>query len=360
MQNLATFHKVLLEAISTTSSYDEWILFLKNNDLTKIDIERYERVPQGLRWHPEFELSKHVYLISVALHRQGIDELLEAAFFHDWGKIEGTNVGKDRIYSYGHAELSVPHIDFYREYLEYWDITRRVTEKHMEYDSITEAKIKDDVYLKAFVNADKNMSSTLFYELFPDQQEINKEKELKLYKDQSTASLKIYIAVGISGSGKSTYIRENFDSKWIVSSDAIREEICGDISCQKRNAEVWKEVKTRLVDKMAKYGIAVLDATNIDKGRRIKFMSTFNGCRKIALVFPVDLNEAISRVNGDVKNNVNRSNVPTPVIKKQYDTMRRGLKSLGHEFNEVLVMSNESNEAESIKVLEEIKSGEQK
>jgi predicted kinase len=212
--------------------------------------------------------------------------------------------------------------------------------------------------LKVFVNADKNMSSTLFYELFSDQQEINKAKELKLYEDQSTASDKIYIAVGISGSGKSTYIRENFDSKWIVSSDAIREEICGDIGCQNRNAEVWKEVKKRLVEKISLYGIAVLDATNIDKGRRIKFMSTFNGCKKIALVFPVELNDAIYRVNGDIKNNVNRSNVPTPVIKKQYDTMRRGLKSLSHEFNEVLVMSNESNASESIKVLEEIKSGE--
>jgi predicted ABC-type ATPase len=67
-------------------------------------------------------------------------------------------------------------------------------------------------------------------------------------------------------------------------------------------------------------------------------MCKFNGYKKIALVFNVDVEEACRRVREDIESGKNRSNVPEKVIRKQYKNFCSGLKSLEHEFNEVRVI----------------------
>lgn len=356
MNDYRTFHEVLYEAITTTSSYDEWVAFLKaqENHPVALWIERFEQVPQGLKWHPEFELSKHVYLVTVSVHRQGRDDLLEAAFLHDVGKWVTTNIGNDRMYSYGHAEDSLPWIDSYIRYLEDWDLTRRVVEKHMDYHEVGDPRIKNDLHMKEFVKADKKMSTVLFYEFFADEMEGNKAKEADVYRKQRESDKEIIVAIGISGSGKSTYLRKHFYEELIVCPDEIRRELTGDISDQSRNDEVWRLTKERLLAVVEKHGKAVLDATNVDKYRRVRFMSAFNGCRKIAIVFPVDLEEAISRVQKDIQGAIDRSDVPVRVIKRQHTSLMRGLKSLVHEFNEVRVTVDPAEKGNALEILEKI------
>jgi len=329
------FSDVLIQAVEKTNNYKDWFNFLRENSLTSSDIGIYSTIPQGLKWHPEFEVSKHIYLVSISLHRQGVDSLLEAAFFHDWGKVFSTNVGKDRIYSYGHAEKSLPHIDEKKDNLKFYDMTRSITERHMMFYEVGDPRISNNFYMKEFVKADKVMSLVLFHEFFFYEKDNNLKKQNRLFENQEQSKNTIYIACGISGSGKSKYINETFENDIIVCPDKIREELTGDISNQSRNEEVWKIAKDRLLRNIENYGKAVLDATNVQKSRRIEFMSAFNGCKKVALVFPVDLELAISRIKNDIDNNKNRSKVPENVVKKQHESFHHGLKSLVHEFNEV-------------------------
>ena len=64
-------------------------------------------------------------------------------------------------------------------------------------------------------------------------------------------------------------------------------------------------------------------------------MSKFNGFKKVALVFHEKPEIAFSRVKKDIENNVSRSNVPESVVQRQFSDLKRGYKSLIHEFNEV-------------------------
>lgn len=85
------------------------------------------------------------------------------------------------------------------------------------------------------------------------------------------------ILVGPSGAGKSTWLRQQclganpygIRTRHIISSDEIREDLCGDFRCQDKNDEVFAalhaQVKTRL-----RHGIpAVVDATNLRKKDRL-------------------------------------------------------------------------------------------
>ena len=59
---------------------------------------------------------------------------------------------------------------------------------------------------------------------------------------------KLFLMVGLSASGKSTIAKglaEDYKAV-IVSSDAIREEICGNVSDQSKNEEVFKIFHKRI------------------------------------------------------------------------------------------------------------------
>ena len=180
------------------------------------------------------------------------------------------------------------------------------------------------------------MNNVLFYEFFHDDEEENRKKEEEVYRKQRESDKKVYIAVGISGSGKSTRLAQMFPADIIVSTDAIRRELTKDISDQSQNSKVWDEAPKRMLEILERKGRVVLDATNVVKYRRICFMSKFNGARKTAIVFPVDLDDAIANVKKDIGNGVIRSNVPEGVIRRQFKNLNKGLESLQHEFNEVV------------------------
>ena len=323
-------------------NYIDWDNALKSNELTR-DIYPYlENVPQALKWHPEFDLTKHVFLVFTAIKRMGFDQLLETALFHDIGKKETTNVGKDRIYSYDHAIRSCFLLEKFKDRMDYYDITYDTTKRHMDYMAANEPPIKNDLLMKTFVTADKVLSKTLYYEFFFEQDdENNKLKEKKLFDDQQNSNKTVYITVGISGSGKSSYLKNEFHrSNFLVSSDALRKELYKNINDQSNNEKLWNEdIPNEMLDALRQGDSVILDATNLNKSQRIKFMSKFNGCKKVALVFDVDVEEAIKRVKNDINNNVIRSNVPENVIRKQYKSFINGLSSLDHEFNEVIIVS---------------------
>ena len=108
--------------------------------------------------------------------------------------------------------------------------------------------------------------------------------------------------VGLPGSGKSTYIKKYFNQNISVhSSDAIREELCGDVNNQDINSEVFKVLHNRVKEDL-KNGIScVYDATNISWKRRKAFLQELNSipcikiCHIIATPFEVCLEQNKNR-----------------------------------------------------------------
>jgi predicted kinase len=145
---------------------------------------------------------------------------------------------------------------------------------------------------------------------------------------------KLYYTIGISGSGKSYYIKNHFLYDFpilknfllennleleniIVSPDNIRREICGDVNNHTKENIIWKLAELRTNNILNKYGYVLFDST----GTKLKLRHFTNKIyydEKIALVFKANLKLSITRITNDINNNIDKSNVPILSINKQY------------------------------------------
>lgn len=81
------------------------------------------------------------------------------------------------------------------------------------------------------------------------------------------------LLVGPSGAGKSTYACDHFNDDWVISSDALRQEYCGDFKSQERNDDVFEAMR-RLARARLECGLpVVIDATNLRRRDRLAFVS---------------------------------------------------------------------------------------
>lgn len=333
---MKTYYDILEKA--DISTFEKWKYDLRQHGLTAEVVNLLDGVPQGTKYHPEFDALKHTYYVvkSVLEFTVTPDSLLEAAFLHDVGKAFTTNVGKDRIYHFGHPKKSAEFVEKHKDKILFYDITYRIVKDHMDLP-LGHKKLNDDIDMKSFTYFDKVLSKKLYMkESNKVGRLINRMKAKTVMLKQEFSGKKLYVLVGIAGSGKSTYIKKHFKEKWVVCPDEIRRHFFGGVDDQDHNKEVFEIAKDMLKLRLEVYGRAVLDATNVNKWLRIEFMSAFNGSKKIAVVFDVDPEVAIERVSGDISKGVDRSDVPEHVIRKQYKLFQKGLKSLQHEFNRVI------------------------
>jgi predicted kinase len=127
------------------------------------------------------------------------------------------------------------------------------------------------------------------------------------------------MTIGISGSGKSTWVEKRKDNYVIVCPDQIRKEIGGYISNMNNEVKVWKLVEKRVVKAIKKNQDVILDSTMCKSEKRKEFLEKLPGnCMKIAKVFNIDLEDAQRRVRNDILNNLDRSYVPMEIIEKQF------------------------------------------
>lgn len=82
--------------------------------------------------------------------------------------------------------------------------------------------------------------------------------------------MKVIFTVGLPGSGKSTFVKQLAISEnaVILSSDAIRQELFGDATKQKSRV-VFRTLYERLNNLVAKGFSVIVDATNIERDRRV-------------------------------------------------------------------------------------------
>lgn len=146
----------------------------------------------------------------------------------------------------------------------------------------------------------------------------------------------LHILCGLFGSGKSTIAQTIAYSSWnpvIVSSDAIREELTGNIEDQSKNEEVFNLFHERIRKNLENKHDVIADATNLTMKSRRAIMMKINGLdvHKICYVIPKPFEEC-------KKDNINREHaVPNEVLKKQIKRFQIPFKEEG--FDEILIIN---------------------
>ena len=138
------------------------------------------------------------------------------------------------------------------------------------------------------------------------------KESLTLLKKACINMNKLYIMVGLPGSGKSTIAKEcELENKIIISSDDIRAEI-SNVNDQTKNKEVFEILNLRVKMNLAKGKNVIFDATNINYKKRMEIIKNNKEyfCECIFVATPYE--ECLKR-------NSNRERkVPEKVIEKMY------------------------------------------
>jgi len=127
------------------------------------------------------------------------------------------------------------------------------------------------------------------------------------------------MTIGISGSGKSTWINSIDDKNTkIISPDKIRFDLTGDISDQSRNAEVFDLAKQTTIHFLNQGYNVILDATNVDAAKRKDFIKDLPPVQLKAKIFNVSPEEAIKRINNALQSGENRAKTPEDIVRNMH------------------------------------------
>lgn len=148
--------------------------------------------------------------------------------------------------------------------------------------------------------------------------------------------------VGLPASGKSAYAKKLKEQGYHVhSSDAIREELTGDVNAQDKNTDVFTILHTRVKDDLSNGMSCVYDATNMSMKRRKAFLNEIKkyDCRKICVLFVVSV-EICKR-----RNNHRERKVPDNVFDKMIKQFDVPMKYEG--WDEIKIIIDEEYDYEN-------------
>lgn len=121
---------------------------------------------------------------------------------------------------------------------------------------------------------------------------------------------------GLPASGKSTKAQELSKeyNATVFSSDALREELFGDVNEQSRDQELFLELHRRIKDCLRDGKNAIYDACNRDYKRRMAFLAELKNipCQKKCIIMATPYEECIKR------SKLRERKVPEHVIKRMY------------------------------------------
>ena len=140
---------------------------------------------------------------------------------------------------------------------------------------------------------------------------------------------KLSITIGISGSGKTTF-RKTLENYKCVSPDDIRRETTGNISNQEKNSEVWIKAYERLRTYLECGFNVIFDSTacSVSTVKTLQSIGESFNCEIVFKLFETDEQTAFERIQKDLENNVERSNVPRAVIRQQLHNYEKVKKYL--------------------------------
>mgnify|MGYP003296347016 CR=1 FL=1 len=166
-----------------------------------------------------------------------------------------------------------------------------------------------------------------------------------IVKIRYICNMKIIMPIGISGSGKTRLYHKRYEGMTLVSPDEIRKEISGSISNQKCNNQVFKKGDA-MVESLVRDNIDFYyDATNCNPTFRKEFVERFRGSdvKIVYMVLPCDMESCRMRIKTDLKNKVDRSNVPFEVLIRQKGFYNQSIKSgfEGENVQEIIYLKPE-------------------
>ena len=156
----------------------------------------------------------------------------------------------------------------------------------------------------------------------------------KVNPDFKSEKPKFIIPVGISGSGKSSWIKSQTDSNTkVVSPDDIRREILGSVNDQSRGGEIFNIAYQRVIDALNAKNNVIFDATNVSSSDRRNMLKYIKNNVNVdfdayAKIFDVNPDITKERIRKDIEAGVDRSNVPPEAIDRQYQKFIGGLDNL--------------------------------
>ena len=110
---------------------------------------------------------------------------------------------------------------------------------------------------------------------------------------------KLYIMVGIPGSGKSTYAEKNFSHlATIFSSDKIRGELLGDENNQSNKDLIFSTLYARVREHLLSGKDALIDSTNVNRFERARVLDKFkdlSDIERVAVFVNTPLEECLRR-----------------------------------------------------------------
>ena len=159
------------------------------------------------------------------------------------------------------------------------------------------------------------------YKMNKNQYRQKRENLIKFYKEQRKMNRNLYIMVGISGAGKSTWIKAATEdlskaTYRIISPDNERRRISGDVSNQECSAEAFTSCFKKLTRFSKNLNLSNLywDATNLNTKSLNSILKIVNNSQNKLNVHIIcfedsrDWQLCYSRVNNDISNGVDRSN----------------------------------------------------
>jgi len=165
----------------------------------------------------------------------------------------------------------------------------------------------------------------------------------RLNPDFQSAKPKFIIPIGISGSGKSRWIKSLEGQGYVViSPDDIRRELTGSISDQTRNADVFPLAFKRTIDALNSGKSVIFDATNVVSYHRKSMLDTLKKRVYVdfdayAKVFDADPEISKQRIRNDIKNGVDRSDVPDFAIDKQHGNFTKDLDKIEADGYKIMI-----------------------
>lgn len=148
---------------------------------------------------------------------------------------------------------------------------------------------------------------------------------------------KLILTIGISGSGKSTWVEKflNKSDYVVITTDAIRKEITGNISDQSKNDQVRMIAHERVCEALNKGKNVILDATNIYTDVRrnlLKYVrENIHDVVVFYKLFTSNLKLSKSRIAKDVERGVERSNVSEETLLDQQERYLETIENIREE-----------------------------